>query len=74
MRPFSSPGWYTDGYYCIALCVINCCGDSLDAMDYFGHKHEEYPREFLELPNGILDADTIRRVFERLDARELAHV
>ena len=56
----------------IALCAITCCGDSLDAMDYFGHKHEKYLREFLELPNGILDADTIRRVFEQLDTRELA--
>ena len=56
----------------IALCAIICCCDSFDAMEYFGHEREEYLREFLELPNGIPDADTFRRVFERLDAKELA--
>ena len=56
----------------IALCAIICRCDSFDAMEYFGHEREDYLREFLELPNGIPDADTFRRVFERLDAKELA--
>ena len=56
----------------IALCAIICRCDSFDAMEYFGHEREEYLREFLELPNGIPDADTFRRVFKRLDAKELA--
>ena len=53
----------------IALCAIICRCDSFDAMEYFGHEREEYLREFLELPNGIPDADTFRRVFKRLDAK-----
>ena len=56
----------------IALCAIICRCDSFDAMEYFGHEREEYLREFLELPNGIPDTDRFRRVFERLDAKELA--
>ena len=33
---------------------------------------EDWLRTFLELPNGIPDADTFRRVFERLDPQELS--
>ena len=40
--------------------------------EYFEHEREEYLLEFLELPNGIPDADTFRRVFERLKPNELA--
>lgn len=33
---------------------------------------EEWLRTFLELPNGIPDSDTFRRVFERLNPKELS--
>lgn len=33
---------------------------------------QEYLGKFLELPNGIPDSDTFRRVFEKLDPSELS--
>ena len=56
----------------IGLCSIICRGDSFEAMEYIGRERESLFREFLELPNGIPDADTFRRVFERLNPKELA--
>lgn len=56
----------------IGLCSVICRGDSFEAMEYIGHEREAFFRTFLELPNGIPDADTFRRVFERLNPRELA--
>ena len=47
----------------ITLCAIICRYDSFVAVEYLGHEREEYFRDFLELPNGIPDADTFRRVF-----------
>jgi predicted transposase YbfD/YdcC len=41
-------------------------------MEEFGKDREEWLRGFLELPNGIPDSDTFRRVFERLDSSALA--
>lgn len=56
----------------ITLCAMICRCDSYDAVEYFGHEREASLRKFLELPNGIPDADTFRRVFERLKPNELA--
>ena len=56
----------------ITLCAIICRYDSFVAVEYLGHEREEYFRDFLELPNGIPDADTFRRVFERLNPKALA--
>jgi predicted transposase YbfD/YdcC len=40
-------------------------------MEDFGSEQEEWFRGFLELPNGIPDKDTFRRVFERIKPEEL---
>jgi predicted transposase YbfD/YdcC len=53
------------------LCVAICGGEDFSDMETFGREREQWLRQFLELPNGIPDADTFRRVFERLDPREL---
>jgi hypothetical protein len=40
-------------------------------MEDWGREQEEWFRDFLELPNGIPDKDTFRRLFERLNPGEL---
>lgn len=55
----------------IGLCVAICGGEDFSDMETFGREREKWLRQFLELPNGIPDADTFRRVFERLDPQEL---
>ena len=42
-------------------------------MEAFGHEREEWLRIFLELPNGIPDSDTFRRLFERINPQELSN-
>jgi hypothetical protein len=56
----------------IGLCSTICCGEDFVDMEEFGKDREEWLRAFLELPNGIPDSDTFRRVFERLDSASLA--
>jgi hypothetical protein len=51
----------------IALCSTICCGEDFVDMEEFGRDREDWLREFLELPNGIPDSDTFRRVLERID-------
>ena len=41
-------------------------------MEELGIEREEWLLNFLELPNGIPDSDTLRRVFERLNPPELS--
>ena len=41
-------------------------------MEDFGKEREEWLRTFIELPNGIPDSDTFRRVFERINPSELS--
>ena len=41
-------------------------------MEEFGKAREEFLRKFLELPNGIPDSDTFRRVFETINPEELS--
>ena len=41
-------------------------------MEDFGRTREEWLKQFLELPNGIPDSGTFRRVFERLNPKELS--
>jgi predicted transposase YbfD/YdcC len=55
----------------IALSSIIIGEDEFDAMEDWGREREGWFREFLELPNGIPDADTFRRLFERIDPKEL---
>ena len=61
-----------DDIIIIGLCTIICLGEDYNDMEAFGVEREEWLRTFLELPNGIPDSDTFRRVFERLDPKELS--
>ncbi len=56
----------------IGLCTIICQGEDYVDMEAFGKERETLLKTFLELPNGIPDSDTFRRVFERLDPAELS--
>ena len=56
----------------IGLCTIICGGEDFAAMEDFGKVREDFLRKFLELPNGIPDSDTFRRVFEKLNPEELS--
>lgn len=56
----------------IGLCAIICQGEDYVDMEAFGKEREALLKTFLELPNGIPDSDTFRRVFERLDPAELS--
>lgn len=56
----------------IGLCTFVCNGSDFADMEDFGREREEWLRTFLELPHGIPDKDTFRRIFERLDPRALS--
>ena len=56
----------------IGLCTIICGGEDFPDMEEFGKSRKEYLAKFLELPNGIPDSDTFRRVFERFNPSELS--
>ena len=55
----------------IGLCSVMSCGEDFDDMEEFGKDREDWLRGFLELPNGIPDRETFRRVYERLDSKYL---
>lgn len=61
-----------DDIIIIGLCTIICGGEDYNDMEAFGLEREEWLRTFLELPNGIPDSDTFRRLFERLNPTELS--
>jgi len=56
----------------IGLLSTICLGEDFADMEEFGTEREDWLRGFLELPNGIPDSDTFRRVFERLKPNELS--
>lgn len=56
----------------IGLCTIVSKGEDYTEMEDFGKEREDWLKRFLELPNGIPDSDTFRRVFERVNPAELA--
>jgi len=56
----------------IGLCTIMCKGEDFTDMEDFGNERKEWLKTFLELPNGVPDSDTFRRVFERIDPSELS--
>lgn len=56
----------------IGLCCIICGGEDFADMEEFGKEREKFLRKFLELPNGIPDSDTFRRLFERLNPQALS--
>lgn len=55
----------------IGFLTIVCGGKDFTDMEEFGKEREEWLKTFLELPNGIADSDTFRRIFERVDPKEL---
>ena len=57
----------------IGLCTILCKGEDFTDMEDFGNERENWLKTFLELPNGIPDSDTFRRVFERINPVELSN-
>jgi len=56
----------------IGLCTFVCNGEDFEDMEEFGKEREEFLKGFLELPNGIPDSDTFRRVFERVNPQALS--
>jgi predicted transposase YbfD/YdcC len=46
---------------------VLCKGQDFDDMEVFGLERIVWLKKFLELPNGIPDSDTFRRVYERLN-------
>ena len=57
----------------VLLAAISGCDDWLGVEDY-GIAKEKWLRTFLELPNGMPSDDTYRRVFERIDPKQLERV
>ncbi len=57
----------------IGLCSVICQGEDYEDMELFGNERIEWFQTFLELPNGIPDKDTFRRVLERVDPQELSN-
>ena len=58
----------------IGLVSVICGGTDFEHMEDTGYGKEEWLKQYLELPNGIPDSDTFRRVFERLDPKEMAEI
>ncbi len=58
----------------IGLVSVICGGQDFEHMEDTGYGKYEWFKERLELPNGIPDSDTFRRVFERIDPKELSKV
>lgn len=58
----------------IGLVSVICGGTDYEHMEDTGYGKEAWLRNYIELPNGIPDSDTFRRVFERLNPQELASV
>jgi len=55
----------------IALCTVIIGEDEYDVMEDWALENEQWLRGFLELPEGIPDRDTFRRLFERINPQEL---
>lgn len=58
----------------IGLVSVICGGTDYEHMEDTGYGKLEWFKERLELPNGIPDSDTFRRVFERLDPNKFAEI
>ena len=56
----------------ISLVSIICGCDSFRKIEVFSKEREKFFSTFLDLPNGIPDADTIRRCFEKIDPQLLS--
>ena len=58
----------------IGRVSVICGGTDFEHMEDTGYGKYDWFKKHLELPNGIPDSDTFRRVFERLEPKELAEV
>jgi predicted transposase YbfD/YdcC len=58
----------------IALCATMAGAEGWDDMEAWGEANEERLRLYVELRNGIPSHDTIRRVFEAIDPKQLEAV
>jgi predicted transposase YbfD/YdcC len=58
----------------IALSAMLAGADDAEAIEDFGDAHEEWLRQFLELPNGIPTQDTYLRVFAAIDPKAMQSV
>ncbi len=56
----------------IGMCTVICEGEDFADMEEFGKSRKDFLTKFLELPNGIPDSDTFRRVFEKINPSELS--
>jgi predicted transposase YbfD/YdcC len=54
----------------IALCSTMAGGKGFNDMEFYGETKRDFFKSFLDLPNGIPDADTFRRVLEKLSPEE----
>ena len=57
----------------VGFLTIVCNGEDFTDMEHFGIDRRPWLETFLELPNGIPDSDTFRRVFERVNPEDLAN-
>ena len=55
----------------IGLVSVICGGTDFEHMEDTGNGKYNWLKQYLELPHGIPDSDTFRRVFERVDPKEL---
>ncbi|WP_051940794.1 ISAs1 family transposase [Stenoxybacter acetivorans] len=72
-RPYGNLRHKLEDIVIIGLLSVICMGEDFVDMEMFGREREETLRTALalELPNGIPDSDTFRRVFECLDPQGL---
>jgi len=56
----------------IAFCAIICGAESYADLELFGKFRQLWLSMYLELPNGIPNADTFQRVFEIVDSAAVA--
>ena len=58
----------------IGLVSVICGGTDYEHMEDTGYGKLDWFKQYLELPNGIPDSDTFRRVFEQIDPKEMGEV
>ena len=56
----------------ISFCAIICGAEDYEDIEEFGKARRSWLEKHVDLPNGIPDKDTFRRVFERLNPAEVA--
>ena len=54
----------------LALCSVMAGGFSFAEMENYSRREKEFFERFLDLPNGTPDADTFRRILQRIDPIE----